>query len=152
MKTIIISFILLQMIFLFTSCQRAAPTESIPFTKGEYSGTFSVTFKRYHNSYPITQEGKITIIFYDSTYDYSASVDLSSNNTTSALLTDNGVYSKTEDKITMNDDSWLRMDAAWHNSLYLFDKFTVHSFFNQIEISQENNFANWKLNLSPRNN
>ncbi|MDO8550697.1 MAG: hypothetical protein Q7S39_11185 [Ignavibacteria bacterium] len=153
MKTLLLIFTISSFVFTFTSCQKTeSPTESISFTGGEYTGTFSVTFKNYQNSSPLTQNGKISIMFSDSSYNYSATVEYSSEDSTYTFLTDRGCYSNTEDKIVMNDISWKKMDPRWHNSLYLVDSFTIKIDVNQIEILQDNSFANWKLNLVLKTN
>lgn len=151
MKTYIINFVLVLIILLFTSCDKTFLTEPTSIDKGEYSGTFSVTYKRYQNTNSLTQTGKLSIIFYDSTYDYSATVKYSTGTNTYSFLKDNGRYSKSEANIIMNDDSWEMMDPRWHNSLYLFDTFNIKYSINKIEISQDNDFANWQLNLIVKN-
>ena len=149
MKTIIRAIVLLPFLLLLTSCNKTeSPTESVSIKKGEYIGTFSVTFKNYkNNSSPLTQEGTISIMFSDSSYEYSAKADYSSNEISDTFLTDRGKYIRTEDKIIMNDISWEMMDPRWHNSLYLLDTFTIQAIGNQLEISQDNSFASWKINL-----
>ncbi|MCC6550162.1 MAG: hypothetical protein IT279_08850 [Ignavibacteriaceae bacterium] len=150
MKAIIRIIAFFPIIFLFTSCDNTeSPTGAVSFIRGEYTGTFSVTFKNYRNTAsPLTQEGTISIMFSDSTYKYSAKADFSSNGLADTLLTDGGRFTRNENKIIMNDFSWMTMDAWWHNSLYLLDTFTVRAIGNQFEISQDNSFANWQINLT----
>lgn len=147
MKTYLVNFILVLIILLFTSCNKTSTTEPISIDEREYSGTFSVTYKNYNNSSQFTQTGKLSIIFYDSTYDYSATVEYSTDTNTYSFLKDKGRYSKSEANIIMNDDSWELMMPGWNNSLYLFDTFNIKYNINKIEISQDNDFANWQLNL-----
>lgn len=150
MKTIIIIIALLPITLLLTSCDTTEfPTGGVSFIKGEYTGTFSVTFKNYKNtSSPLIQEGTISVMFSDSTYKYSAKAEFSSNGLADTLLTDGGMYTRNENKIIMNDVSWMTMDPGWHNSLYLLDTFAVRAIGNQLEISQENSFAIWQMNLT----
>jgi hypothetical protein len=149
LKSIIRIIVLIPFLLLLTSCNKTeSPTESVSINKGEYTGIFSVTFKNYkNNSSPLTQEGTISIIFSDSSYEYSAKADYSSSEIADTFLTDRGRYSWTENKIIMNDISWEMMDPRWHNSLYLLNTFTIQAIGNQLEISQDNSFASWKINL-----
>ncbi len=134
-------------------CKKSdSPTAPITFTKGAYGGTFSVTFKNYkNNSVSLSQSGTIVISFSDSAYVYSAIVNYSSDTAAYDSLGDRGRYSKLQEKIIMNDGSWLRMDALWHNSLYLLDTFAIQTGERQMEISQNNSFADWKLDIAPQN-
>lgn len=87
-------------------------------------------------------------MFSDSSYQYSAKAVFSSNGLADTLLTDGGRFTRNENKIVMNDISWMTMDAGWHNSLYLLDTFTVRSNGKKLEISQNNSFATWQMNLT----
>ncbi|GMV00285.1 MAG: hypothetical protein AMXMBFR51_30170 [Ignavibacteriota bacterium] len=150
MKSIIRIVIFVPIIILLTSCDTTEfPTGAISYINGEYTGTFSVTFKNYKNTAsPLTQEGTISIMFYDSTYQYSAKADFSSSGLADTLLTDGGRFTRNDNRIVMNDISWMTMDPGWHNSLYLLDTFTVHAIGNQLEITQDNSFARWQMNLT----
>ncbi len=134
-------------VFLLIGCNKDdLPTQPSEFGKGEYTGTFSVTFKNYQNqSSPVTQSGNISITFSDSTYSYSA-IEAKTNST----LNDVGNYLTVDAKMQMNDQSWLYMDPRWHNSLYLMDTFSIQKTNNQFVISQDNDFANWKIILIPK--
>ncbi len=152
MRAFLLIFAIFLFVFIFVSCQETKfPTESISSIRGEYTGTFSVSFKNYQNSLQLTQKGKISIVFSDSSYDYSATVEYSSQDSMDSFLTDRGCYSNTEDEIIMNDISWEMMDPLWHNSLYLFDTFLFKISGNYIEILQDNSFANWRLILISQN-
>ena len=149
MKNIINIFLLISLVFILTKCNNSvSPGEQTAIKKGEYTGTFSVTFKNYKNySVSVTQSGTISILFTDSTYKYSAIASFSSDSTASDSLGDFGSYSLVEDGIIMNDGSWLRMDPRWHNSLYLLDTFNVQKKYSKFNITQDNTFAKWDLNL-----
>jgi hypothetical protein len=153
MKPILVVSIICSITFSIIGCNKSeSPTEPITLGKGEYRGTFSVTFKSYKNySVPLSQSGTISISFSDSAYVYSVIANYSSDTTTNDSLGDEGRYSKSQDKIIMNDGSWMRMDPRWHNSLYLFDTFTIQGSGTQLIISQDNSFAKWQLNLIPKN-
>lgn len=135
------------MLFTLISCNKNdSPTQPSVFNKGEYTGTFSVTFKNYQNqSSSFSQSGSISFTLSDSTYSYSAIVTK-----TDSVLKDVGKYSKADQKMPMNDQSWLYMDPRWHNSLYLMDTFSIQTTGSQFVISQENDFANWKIILNPK--
>jgi len=135
------------MVFSLIGCNKNdSPTQPSSFTKGEYTGTFSVAFKNYQNqSSSFSQSGSISFTFSDSTYSYSAIVTK-----TDSVLKDVGRYSKADQKMPMNDQSWLYMDPRWHNSLYLMDTFSIQTTSSQFIISQENDFANWKIILNPK--
>lgn len=150
MKAIILIIALLPITLLLTSCDTTEfPTGGVSFIKGEYTGTFSVRFKNYRNTAsPLTQEGTISVMFYDSTYKYSAKAEFSSNGLADTLLTDGGRFTRNENKIIMNDFSWKTMNPGGHNSFYLLDTFTVRAIGNKIEISQDNSFASWQMNLT----
>ena len=130
----------------FATCQNTMNSEGQNKSiEGEYSGTFSVTYKSYKNSSSVTQTGKISILFRDSTYSYSAVANYSSDITTYDSLSDRGYYSQNHDKILLNDMSWLRMDKSWHSSLYFEGIFDIYQTGEQVQISQENTFAKWHL-------
>lgn len=150
MKAIIRIIVFVPIILVFTSCDNTDfPNGAVSFIKGEYTGTFSVTFKDYKNtSSPLIQEGTISVMFSDSTYKYSAKAEFSSNGLADTLLTDGGRFTRNENKIIMNDFSWKTMNPGGHNSLYLLDTFAVRAIGNQLEISQENSFAIWQMNLT----
>ncbi|MDE3058100.1 MAG: hypothetical protein KGJ59_09105 [Bacteroidota bacterium] len=135
-------------------CKKSdSPTVPITFAKGEYGGTFSVTFKNYKNtSTSVSQSGTIAMSFTDSTYAYSVAVNFSSDSTAYDSLDDRGRYSQLQGKIIMNDLSWWRADLIWHNSLYLKDTFAIQASEKQLAISQNNSFASWKLNIAPQIN
>lgn len=154
MKAIIRIIVFVPIFLLFTSCDTTVfPTGAVSFIKGEYTGTFSVTFNDYKNtSSSLIQEGTISIMFSDSSYQYSAKAVFSSNGLADTMLTDKGRFTLNENKIVMNDISWMTMDAGWHNSLYLLDTFTVRTNGNTLEIFQDNSFATWHINLTYSNN
>ena len=147
MKYSRLAFLICSMAFLFVSCNKNdSPTQPSSFNKGEYTGTYSVTFKNYLNqSYSFSQSGSISLTLSDSTYSYNAIVAQ-----TDSVLNDVGKYSIAAQKMTMNDQSWVYMNPGGHNSLYLMDTFSIQTTNNQFIISQENDFANWKLVLIPK--
>ena len=142
-------FLFVSLMFLLLNCNNStSPTENLVLRKGTYSGTFSVTFKNYRNfSHSLTQTGTITVLFTDSAYTYLAIVNFSSDLTSTDSLRDNGTYYLAKNGIIMRDDSWWRMDAGWHNSLYLENTFNFDYNDIGLRISQDNAFANWNLNL-----
>ncbi len=148
-KTIFKSFLFYFLIFVLPSCKNTvSPESNIAINKGEYSGTFSVTYKNYKNySSAVTQSGSISIFFNDSTYEYSAIADYSSDTLASDSLGDSGRYSINQGNIVMDDFCWLRMDDIWHNSLYFEGTFSIHKIDNILQIVQDNSFAKWNLNL-----
>lgn len=149
MKNIINICLLTSLVFILIKCSNSvSPSEQITIKKGAYTGTFSVIFKNYKNySFSATQSGTISILFTDSTYTYSALVSYSSDSTAPDSFADFGSYSIGKDRIIMNDGSWLRMDPRWHNSLYLFDTFSIQQDDNKFNITQDNTFAKWDLNI-----
>ncbi|GAB6283112.1 MAG: hypothetical protein STSR0008_18680 [Ignavibacterium sp.] len=153
MKVMIKIFLFVSLMFLISNCNNStSPTDNIALTKGTYAGTFSVTFKDYQNSTStLIQTGTITIAFTDSTYTYFAVVKFSSDSTASESLEDFGSYSLKKDEIVMNDDSWLRLNKNWSNSLYLGNTFGLEYNNTAVKIFQDNSFAKWDLNLVLQN-
>ena len=152
MKSIRLALVLCLFLFLYISCNKTeSPTQSSAFKKGEYSGTFSVTFKNYKNqNSSLSQSGDIAITFSDSSYSYSATVNNSSDPKADSVLADVGKFTNEGQKMSMNDQSWMYMDPRWHNSLYLFGTFEIQTTGKQLKISQENDFAIWNLFLFPK--
>ena len=101
----------------------------------------------------LTQMGDIWWTFSDSgTYHYVAKSDVSIWNNDTAVtiydtLADAGRYTSFGHYMTMQDGSWYRMDPLWHNSLYLKDTFVVNTAGNEMEISREDDFAKWTIEL-----
>ncbi|HMN48791.1 MAG TPA: hypothetical protein PKD67_06645 [Ignavibacteriaceae bacterium] len=145
MKSFRTSFLFIPLLLFILHCTDNLSPEQIDFNKGKYTGTFSVIFKSYKNSDPVTQSGIISILFNDSTYSYSAVADFSSDPTAADSLADAGYFSLSQDSIVMNDVSWLLMDPIWHNSLYLFGTFKIEKIENKFHIYQDNSFAKWDL-------
>jgi len=140
-------------LILIASCEKAPyPIEPVSLENRNYVGTFSVTFKNYQNkNTAITLSGTISFSFLDSSkYNYSAKITYSTDSLAYDSLNDSGIYHINDHKISLNDDSWMRMDARWHNSLYFYGTFTFKRFDHQILIIQNNSFANWKLTLQPK--
>ncbi len=146
-KTFRTAFLFIALMFFILHCSDNLSPEQTEFKKGEYAGSFSLTFKSYKNSGPVTQSGIISVSFNDSTYSYSAVADFSSDTTAADSLADAGYFSLFQDSIVMNDVSWLLMDPIWHNSLYLFGTFKIEKMENKFRIYQDNSFAKWDLLL-----
>jgi hypothetical protein len=152
MKTIFLVG-LVAIVFLFPiGCQKKeSPTERPVLTKGEYIGSFSVTFKNYQNiPGKVTQSGSVAFLFSDSSYQYNGTVVHNSLKDSSFSIGDHGGYSLFDEKIRMTDISWLLMSPTWRSSLYLTDTFVVRTVGQQFIITQENSFAIWELKLNSK--
>lgn len=149
MKKIIYLIVIISQLFLLISCQKNnLPTEPSPFPEGEYSGSFAVTFKNYQNTKKSsTQIGKISFVFYDSSYSYTGIVKNIEGKNVDFEIKDIGKFNKIDGSINMSDDSWLRMTSRWLNSLYLAGTFSIKTKNNQYLIIQDNEFAKWEINL-----
>jgi hypothetical protein len=150
MKTIVVLISFSLITLSINSCRKSdSPTEPLPFSKGEYTGTFSVTFKDY-NKGPLTQSGTISFTFSDSTYAYSANVTYASDTSAFSLLNDQGRYSKIQLSLSMTDISTKIVGPNRRNSLYLDGVFSLQSVGTQFSISQDDTFATWNLELVPK--
>jgi len=126
----------------------------IPFEGGTFSGNFSVTFKDYQNcSSPLTQTGTVQLTFItQNTYKYNCAVVSSAwsahcGATIYDSLSDFGSSLFLGRSMIMRDLAVGRMDPMWHNSLYLRDTLSVVTVGNYMELSRENHFAIWRLQL-----
>ena len=139
----------------FSACKEESSSFNPTLLSGQtLQGSFNVTFKKYQNfSTALTQTGDIWWTFADSdTYHYLAKSNVSIWNNDTAVtiydtLSDGGRYTYFGHYMTMQDGAWYRMDPFWHNSLYLKDTFTVNNVDNEIEISREDDFAKWIIEL-----
>ena len=130
------------LLILIISCNPLSQEQNT-LRKGNYSGTFAITFKKSS----ITKSGDISIQFEDSTYKYFAIVNYSSDTTVYDSLSDCGSYSLSRGKLEMVDISWFLMRPGPANSLYFEDTYSINSIYNQLQISQDNSYAKCLLNL-----
>jgi len=147
-KNIFLVIIISQLLFLIGCKQNELPTEPNSTLQGEYFGSFYVTFNNYHNSSErVTQTGEIAFVFKDSGYSYIGVVKDSVKDTIQFEIKDSGRFEKTGNRINMYDVSWLKMNPGWFSSLYLTGTFSITTEANCYIITQENDFAKWKINL-----